>query len=198
MFCVFLFENYGGTGCFLHDAPLNSISPCDRVYDALAYAPFSSSSSSSSFCGLYVRQPQFPFLPPPRLMLQPWDLALHDHPCGGLYGDPLLENVGMDLGEHLQEGQLDIHHGVQDKDELLGLDKALSLEVLLDIWLGSHQHHQDKGLVGTLDLEAGGMLLEEVQQGCSQGGRQGLEDLIRKYTHTYIYLYMHSSIQNFF
>lgn len=43
-------------------------------------------------------------------MVRSGDLNLHgDDLCGDLYGDPLLESVGMDLDKHLQEGQLDIH-----------------------------------------------------------------------------------------
>lgn len=128
-----------------------------------------SSSSSSFFSRLYAHALlQLTFLL--------WDLPLHDDDlCGGLYGDPLLESVGMDLGEHLQEGLLDIHLEPWDKDELLELHKASPPEVHLVPWQDSYQ--LGIGQLGTLRMveEVGGSLLLELK-GCSLEGRQGLVD----------------------
>lgn len=130
----------------------------------------SSSSFSSSFCGLYVHRFPFPFLP----NLQPWDLHLHDEDlcgdlCCDLYDDPLLVSVGMDLGKHLQEELLDIHLVPLDKPGVLELHKALLPEVH---WVPQ----EGVGLDGETYLVLGLMGM----QGYIQGGREGFVGLLEE------------------
>lgn len=90
-----------------------------------------------------------------------------DDPCGDgdLRGDPHLENMGMDPGEHLQEGLglLDIQLEPWDKDvdKVLELCKASPLGVHWWTWRGSLQ-------LGMVDVEAVGKLLVQ-QDTCMQG-----------------------------